>query len=286
MKQQQELQRNQQDYKIFALSVAKAEGRPWAVLDSGVVKKTLGLDTLQAGRLFTRLLKQKRIQRLQRGLYMVPSQPPPGKIWVPPPYEALWAYMDWLGAKWQITGYAAFTKHGFSSQIVQRITVYNNILSGESLVGGSRFVFVKLPENLLGFAEKTKLKNKLEVVFSSWSRTLFDAVADAKRFSTLPEAYGWFLALKRKPKELQNLKKICLKLGNNQTTARIGFILESLGIEAGELISQLSGTRTLVPLVPGSESARKGKINKKWGIIENVSIERMLNNVELLDEDE
>ena len=286
MKQQQEIQRNQQDYKIFALSAAKAEGRPWAVLDSAEVKKTLGLDTLQAGRLFTRLLKQKRIQKLQRGLYIVPSQPPPGKIWVPPPYEALWAYMSWLGAKWQITGYAAFTKHGFSSQIAQRITVYNNLLSGEARVGGSRFVFVKLPQKLLGFTEKIKLKNKLEVVYSSWTRTLFDAVADAKRFSTLPEAYGWFLALKRKPEELQNLKKICVQMGNNQTTARIGFILESIGFEADELVSKLSATKTLVSLVPGAANARKGKIHKTWGIIENIPIEEILITMELPDEDE
>ncbi len=138
MKKQAHQQRNDQDYRLLALAAARSEGRTWALLSSDTVKDTLSLSTLQAARLFTRLLREGRIQRLQRGLHMVPASTPPGKRWIPSPYEALWAYMNRLNATWQISGYAAFIRHWFSTQIVQRITVFNDTLSGEQVVVGSR----------------------------------------------------------------------------------------------------------------------------------------------------
>jgi predicted transcriptional regulator of viral defense system len=286
MKHHSNKQRNNQDYQLLALAAARCEGRTWALLTSDTVKDTLGLSDLQTARLFTRLLREQRIQRLQRGLYLIPAVPPPSKRWVPSPYEALWAYMNWLKATWQITGYAAFTRHGFSTQIVQRMTVLNDTLSGEQEVGGSRFVFVKLPSQKLGFTQKYSLTGGIEIVFSSRQRSLFDAVAEAKRFAVLPEAYGWFTSLKKNPDDVLVLKKICLAIGNRQTVARIGFVLESLGFDASELLPKIGTAGTLVPLVPMTQNERRGTANKRWRIIENVSLAKIFSSQEVPDEDE
>jgi len=286
MKKHEKPQRNDQDYRLLALAAARSEGRTWALLSSDTVKDTLSLSTLQAARLFTRLLREGRIQRLQRGLYMVPASPPPGKRWIPSAYEALWAYMNWLNATWQISGYAAFTRHGFSTQIVQRITVFNDTLSGEEVVGGSRFVFVKLPAYKLGCTNIHSAPGGINIIFSSRPRILFDAIAEAKRFASLPEAYGWFTALRDSPDEIASLKQICLTIGNRQTVARIGFVLESLGVDASELLPKIGNAGTLVPLVPMPKNARMGKTNTRWRIIENVSLSKMFAAQEVPDEDE
>jgi predicted transcriptional regulator of viral defense system len=286
MEKQNTPQRNDQDYRLLALAAARSEGRAWALLSSDMVKETLGLSPLQAARLFTRLLREQRIQRLQRGLYLVPASPPPGKRWVPSSYDALWAYMGWLGATWQIAGYAAFTRHGFSTQVVQRMTVFNDKLSGEETVGGSRFVFVKLPNEKLGFTRTYPMAGGIEIVFSSRMRTLFDAVAEAKRFSTLPEAYGWFWGLRQNPLEVAELKQICLAIGNSQTAARIGFVLEELGFDASELLPKIGSAGTLVPLAPLPQGARKGTTNKRWRIIENISLSKIFAAEDIADEDE
>jgi predicted transcriptional regulator of viral defense system len=256
------------------------------VLSSNEVKETLGLSSLQAGRLFNRQLKLQRIQKLQRGLYLVPAHLPPGKHWLPSPYETLSVYMNCLKATWQITGYAAFTRYGFSTQIVQRITVYNDKLSGEVEAGGSRFVFIKLPTNKLGYTKTFKLEDNITVIYSSRARTFFDAVTEAKRFAILPEAYGWLLYLHKNPAEIVALKKLCLILGNRQTVARIGFVLEKLGIDASALLPRIGKAKTLVSLAPGLSNSRQGIICKKWRIIENVSLDKIFAAVEVPDEDE
>jgi predicted transcriptional regulator of viral defense system len=283
MSEQAPLRRNYQDHNLMAFAAAKAEGKPWALITSQEISATLGLTELQTARLLSRLVAKKSIQQLRRGLYITPARPSPGKLWTPSPYEALWAYMDWLGATWQITGYAAFTRYGFSTQVVQRLAVYNDKLNGEEYAGGNRYVFYKVPKSYLGFTREFPMQSGIAIVFSSKARTLFDAITETKKFAALPEAYAWFTQILSDKEEIASLKKIALALGSRQTVARIGFILEYLGVDASELLPRVQGSSTLVPIVPG---ARRGPINKRWGIILNKDLNKIFLDVEAPDEDE
>jgi predicted transcriptional regulator of viral defense system len=67
---------------------------------------------------------------------------------------------------------------------------------------------------------------------------------------------------------------------------RIGFVLESLGVDASELLPKIGNAGTLVPLVPMPKNARKGKTNTRWRIIENISLSKIFAAQEVPDEDE
>lgn len=285
MKQQDDLKRNIQDYQLFALGERKSMGKEWVLLSSNEIMESLGLDSQQSFRLLSRLLKQKRIQQLRRGLYLVPGYLPPGKIWAPSNYEALWAYMDWLGAKWQITGLAAFTRYGFSTQVPQIFTVYNNKLSGTSEAGGGRFIFIKLKEDQLGNIKLFEMPGGIQIPFSSKARTIFDAIHLSNRFGALPEAYTWIKLIAKNTNEINELITCALLYGNKQSISRIGFVLESLQIDASLLSNKLSEqpSKTFFSLIPNS---RKGPMNKKWKIIENKKISQIFSDMEIPDDDE
>jgi predicted transcriptional regulator of viral defense system len=285
MKQQDDLKRNIQDYQLLALGERKSMGKEWVLLSSNEIMESLGLDSQQSFRLLSRLLKQKRIQQLRRGLYLVPGYLPPGKIWAPSNYEALWAYMDWLGAKWQITGHAAFTRYGFSTQIPQIITVYNNKLSGKADAGGGRFIFIKLPVNQIGSIKLFKMPGGIKIPFSSKARTIFDAIHFANRFGTIPEAYKWIKLIAKDSKEIDELIKCTLLYGNKQSISRIGFVLESINIDVSSLFNKIEeqAGKTFFSLIPNS---RNGPANKKWKIIENKNLNQIFSEMEIPDDDE
>ncbi len=284
MKQQDSPKRNIQDYQLLALGERKSQGKEWALLTSKEVMESLGLDSQQSFRLFSRLLTQKRIQQLRRGVYLVPGHLPPGKKWAPSNYEALWAYMDWLGAKWQITGLAAFTRYGFSTQVPQIITVYNNKLSGETEAGGGRFIFIKLSPDQLGNTNLFEMHGSIQIPFSSKARTIFDAIHFANRFGTIPEAYKWIKLIAKDSKETDELIKCSLIYGNKQSISRIGFVLESLNIDASLLFNKLENqpSKTFFSLIPNS---RNGPINKRWKIIENKNLSQIFSEMEIPDDD-
>ncbi len=98
--------------------------------------------------------------------------------------------------------------------------------------------------------------------------------------------YSWFGTLRKNKDEMTALKQICLSIGNCQTVARIGFVLESLGVDASELLPKIGDTGTLLPLVPMPKNARRGKTNTRWRIIENVSLAKIFATQEVPDEDE
>ena len=295
MKQQYGQIRNIQDYRLIALAMKKSGGRPWSVITSDEVIRELGLTPLQTSKLFSRLASQERIQQLRRGLYIAPgAELPLGKQWTPSPYESLYAYMNWLNAHWQITGLAAFTHYGFSTQISQVITVYNDKISESIETGGGRFVFIKRPPEKLGNKLLCPMYGNIEIPFSSKARTIFDAIYDAQRFGTLPSAYTWIkwvLEVERNKDVIDELIQCCLIYGNKQTIARVGFILEQLNVESSLLANKLKQNKstTLIPLVPFIKDIpgeRKGIINRRWNIIENKILSNIFSDMEIPDEDE
>jgi predicted transcriptional regulator of viral defense system len=285
MKKQKLTSRNDQDYRLFALAERMAQDNPWVLLTQKDVTEKLNLEPQQVFRLFTRLHTQGRIQQLQRGLYMLPGRLPPGKLWKPSPYEALVAYTEYFKIQWQITGLAAFAHHGFSTQIAQNISVYNDSFSGEKELAGNQFYFIKVPKNRLGNAIKIPILGEMNIYFSSHYRSIFDAIFEASRFNTLPEAYVWLATLMPNEKALEEIIYCCLHYGNNTTTARVGYFLEKIGIEVEKLYKHFCSkkSKAFILFVPG---ARSGTVNKKWNIIENFSVDEIVSRVEVPDADE
>jgi predicted transcriptional regulator of viral defense system len=136
-------------------------------------------------------------------------------------------------------------------------------------------VFPHLVLNMLKVGEKSsglekiKIRN-IDVIVSDREKTLVDLIY-------LPQSVGGlkvaFEILKEQIKDtrvdVEKFVKYALKFPSVSTRKRIGYVLEQAGLKDQELKPLLNGIKrsSLVTLYPSK--SRKGKINKKWMVIEN-----------------
>jgi len=169
-------------------------------------------------------------------------------------------------------GYSTmYNYYGFTDQIFQTMYVLNTSLQREKTIGNMRFKMIKIsPRRMYGF-EKIKIKDT-EVIVSDKERTLVDMLYFSGPVGGLKIAFD-ILREQAKDREIDVSKLIKYAVGfpNVSSRKRIGFALEQAGLSDKMLRSLLKSVEktSLVTLYPSK--SRKGKINRKWMVIENVA---------------
>jgi predicted transcriptional regulator of viral defense system len=169
-------------------------------------------------------------------------------------------------------GYATmYNYYGFTDQIFQTMYILNTSLQREKTIGSMRFKMVKIPVRRMYGLEKITIKDTV-VIVSDREKTLVDmfyfpgAVGGLKRaFEILKEQ------VKGRKTEVSKLVKYAARFPSISARKRIGFALEKAGVSDKKLEPLLRSVRksSLVTLYPSA--SRKGKINKKWMVIENAA---------------
>lgn len=169
-------------------------------------------------------------------------------------------------------GYSTmYNYYGFTDQIFQEMCILNTTRHYIKVIGKIRFRMIKiLPERMYGL-ERINVRNK-EVIVSDRERTLLDLIYFYKPVGGLRQALK---ILKYQIQEgkinVQKLIKYISLFPNISTRKRIGFVLEKCGLSSKilePLAKSIKGS-SLVSLY--DLKSRKGRIDKKWGIIENVT---------------
>jgi len=240
---------------------------------TGDIAEALGLTPKQERELLSRMARAGLIVRIRNGLYMVPSQIPPGGRWTPGEYKLARALMEDAGATYQIIGPTAFHQYGLDEQVPNNVTIYNDKISARRVIAGIAFILIKVAKHRLGGAIDLELPDGTQVKISGLARTLMDAVYDWDRFNTLPRAYNWIRSQKNNSTVINELAKLTIQYGNSGTMRRIGWILETCQASPHilrKLKAELTKTRSLIPLVPTLPD--RGDINRDWGVIVNEEI--------------
>lgn len=236
----------------------------------GELAGPLRLSAVQERELLRRMARAKMITRVWRGLYLVPPRLPLGGVWGPDPITALNALMEARGGRYQICGPNAFNRYGFDEQIPIRLYAYNNRLSGDRTIGALGLTLIKVADGRLGGTEKVTTEQG-RAVYSSRARSLVDAVYDWSRFDGIPRAYGWIeQELKTRRVSVAELVAMTIRYGNQGTIRRIGALLENLGAPRGlmrRLQGKLKRSTSLIAWNPSRP--KRGRINRRWGVIEN-----------------
>jgi len=258
---------------------AKKAGRSVVVITSQEIVDRLVIAPHDAHALLCRMNKLGKLPMLQRGVYLAPAMIPPGIVWRPSPYEALHAFMEHLqrAEQYQITGLAAFAYHGFSTQVAQELWVYNTQLSGRRIIGANPFVFIEIAAQRLGYAIEIGHPDGPRVRMASKARSVFDAIYDAVRFSTLPAAFRWLADQAHDGEFVEEILDCALRCGNLLTQKRIGFVLEHQGIRSRKLLRVLhrvARSQSVQQLIPAK--SRGGPQDKRWGLIINGDLTRVL----------
>jgi predicted transcriptional regulator of viral defense system len=239
---------------------------------TGDLASALAINPSQEKKLLSRLARSGLIARVRRGLYLVPPRIPPGGRWAPSESLALSTLMTDLGARYQISGLNAFSRYGWDEQVPNRVFAYNDRLSGRRTIGSVEFTLVKVGDDRLGATETVRDSDGTDLVYSSKSRALIDAVYDWSRFNTLPRAFDWIRNELRKSEGglAAELVDVAVRFGNQGTMRRIGWLLEEAGEQQTllrKIEKSLRRTSSFIPLVPTRR--KQGRVNPRWMLVIN-----------------
>jgi predicted transcriptional regulator of viral defense system len=169
-------------------------------------------------------------------------------------------------------GYSTmYNYYGFIDQIFQAMYILNTSLQREKTIGSMQFRMIKIPANRMYGLEKIII-NDAKVTVSERERTLVDLIYFPEPVGGLKKAFEILREqIKAKKADVKRLVRYAARFPNVSTRKRIGLILEQAGINDKKLEPLLKSIRktSLISLYPSR--SRKGRINKKWMVIENAS---------------
>ena len=169
-------------------------------------------------------------------------------------------------------GYATmYNYYGFTDQIFQTMYILNTSLQREKTIGNMRFRMIKVTLRRMYGLKKIKIKDA-EVIVSDRERTLVDMFYSTGSVGGLRRAFEILKEqIKGRKIDVSKMVKYAVRFPSVSTRKRIGFALEKAGVKDKKLEPLLKSVRksSLVTLYPSS--SRKGRINKKWMVIENAA---------------
>jgi hypothetical protein len=100
------------------------------------------------------------------------------------PYQTARLYFD--GDTYAFGGLGIYASYGYSTQVIEWYTVYNTRVSGERIIGNSKFIFIKQRESF--FYGITTGSNKFwEYQMFSRERAVIQMIREWKKWKEIPQ---------------------------------------------------------------------------------------------------
>jgi len=244
------------------------------IIRIGDMVGVLGITKQREKTLLSNLNKKGFILRLTTGYYLIPDKISPSSNAIIDGMEILVYLMKYYDANYMISGPTAIYYYGYTTQIPNRIYVYNDKIYGDRQIGGSSFLFMKTSVKRLKGAEFVVTNEGLKIPYASRARLLIDCIYDWNRYNTIPKVFNWINdEIEKDPEIIAKLVSNAIRYGNKIVQRRLGYFLETLNIDeklVEKLQNKIKNSKTLKPLIPNTNL--KGSVNKKWGLIINGKI--------------
>lgn len=169
-------------------------------------------------------------------------------------------------------GYSTmYNYYGFTDQIFQQMFIINTSTQSDRKIGKIQFRLIKVSQDRMYGLQAIKVKDS-EVIVSDKERTLVDMIYYPKPVGGLKTALEILEnQVKSKSVDLKKLIKYASLFPIITARKRIGFIMDKAGIGQDELKPLLKTVKGTALTTLYDTKSRKGKIDKRWGIIENAS---------------
>ncbi len=164
-----------------------------------------------------------------------------------------------------------YNYYGFTEQIFQTMYILNTSKQYRKTIGDITFKMIKIsPKRMYGL-EKIRIGNA-EVIVSGKERTLVDLFYFPDPVGGLKSAFN-ILKNQVLTKQINTRKFIryASRFPIVSTRKRIGFLLDQVSFNGKELLPLMKTIEKTSLSNLFDLKSRKGKINRKWRIIENVS---------------
>jgi len=231
--------------------------------------KLFEFDSALRKQIIFRLKKKNILTSIKRGIYLyspLESGPAGSNI-----NEFLIPSVFFPKGNYYIGCSTMYNYYGFTDQIFQSMYILNTSFQGERAIGNILFKMIKIsPKRMYGL-EKIKINN-IDVIVSDREKTLVDLIYSPQSVGGLKVAFEILKEqVKDKRIDVEKLVKYALEFPSVSTRKRIGYALEQAGIKDRELKPLLNDIKRTSLVTLYASKSRKGKINKKWMVIENAS---------------
>ena len=243
---------------------------PFEVADAA---RVLRVPRDRAGRLLRHLASRGWLSRVRRGLYAtVPLGASDPSAWREDP----WRVAASVFAPCYVGGWSACEHWELTEQVFRGVVVMTarSLRATESEVQGTIFILKHVPEDL-HFGIRTVWRERTPVKVSDPTRTLIDVLDDPRlgggirHVSAVVREY-----LAGTHRDVRRLLDYGDRLRNRTVFKRLGFIIESLGLDAQSLVNacHVRVSKGLSRLDPSVDS--QGRVLKRWGLRVNVELSR------------
>lgn len=234
--------------------------------------KALGVSRAEAARIAGYLASKGWLSRVRRGLFIVvPLEADVPEAWRADP----WLVAARVFAPCYIGGWSACEHWGLTEQLFRSILVVSAEPQRRArvTVQGTEFrVATRKPGALFGTRKVWRGRDRIDV--SDPTRTLVDVLDDPSiggGIRNVADVIAVYFSGDHRDDEL--LVGYADRLGNRTVFKRLGFLLDSLEVDAPDLIETCLSRRSagLAKLDPSIR--RSGRITKRWGLRINAQIQ-------------
>ncbi len=234
----------------------------------------LQLDRQRTAKLLAHWTAQGWLVRIRAGVYLtVPLEAESPTSWV----EDAWAVLSRVFEPCYIGGWSACEHWGFTEQLFRDVVVLTArpIRRRTGEIQGMPYIAKAIPQAKL-FGTRRVWRREVPVNVSDPSRTIVDVLDDPRiggGMRHVADVVGAYFASEHRNDD--DLLGHIRRIGNRTVYKRLGFLIEELGIDSPQLVSeclalQSSGYSKLDP-----EGPDQGKLIRRWCLRENVQIQRV-----------
>jgi predicted transcriptional regulator of viral defense system len=251
-----------------------ARGARGGLISVGRAAALLDMPTRAAANKIAALERRGWLARVRRGLYLV--RPLEASTNVPSTVEDPWLLAQELFSPCYIGGWSAAEHWGLTEQLFRSTFVVTAVRirrSTEQLLAAELHLVHVSPEAVKGAV--TIWRGNERVAVSDRERTIADALVSPDWVGGVRHLFG-ILAAYRESREW-NPEKLLQRLeerGRGSAFKRLGYLAEALWPDIREVVDTARRRRTsgLIKLDPSVKT--RGRINKRWGLWVNVSLEK------------
>jgi predicted transcriptional regulator of viral defense system len=233
--------------------------------------KILDSSTNAVNILLSKLVKKKKILRIERGKYLII----PPEAWKTGEYlEEGIILASTLIEPYYLSYWTALNYYGYTEQPANTIFVVAQKSRIALNIGQMRFQFIKLnPSKFFGF-ETVWIGNQ-KVNMATREKTIVDGLDQSRYCGEITEVVKGIWN-GRKELDWKKLADYSLRMNNSAILKRLGFLIEILGIHKPAQIKRLRKNigKGYSPLDPNG--SKTGKYNNRWNLRVNVPEKNLL----------
>jgi predicted transcriptional regulator of viral defense system len=232
----------------------------------------LGVDRGEAARRLAALASAGWLRRVRRGLYLaVPVDAPDPRAWT----EDEWYLADLVWHPCYITGWSAANFWSLTDQVFRSTVVATTarVRKVEQELAGNRYLVHHVNPDRLSWGLEPEWRHDRRVLVANRARTVADMLdrpglgGGIRHVAEILDTY----LVEASPADLVDAVE---RLGNGAAFKRLGYLIETLGLDAPGVVDACadrvtSGMSLLDPDLP-----RTGRRSPRWGLVANAEFDR------------